>query len=88
MKAVYIEWCDAISYQKKSWVDIEEAKEWAKNDNWIVKQLGFIIQETDKYILLASELTEVKGESPDLGGVIKIPTTWIIKRQNLKIKTR
>jgi len=83
MKAIYVEWCDAISYQKKSWVDIEEAKKWAANSNWIVKQLGFIVEETDKYILLASEVTEVEGELPDLGGVIKIPTTWILKRKTL-----
>lgn len=83
MKAIYIEWCDAISYNKKNWVDIEEAKEWAENTNWVVKQLGFIIDENDKYILLATEYTEVENELPDLGGVIKIPTTWILKRKDL-----
>lgn len=85
MKAVYIEWCDAVSYQNKSWLDIDEVKERASNPISIVKQLGFIVEENNKYILLATEITEVEDSPPDLGGVIKIPTTWILKRQSIII---
>lgn len=85
MKAVYIEWCDAIT-NENSWLSKSEAIEWAESKNWIVKHLGFIVKETDEYILIAGEIGGMTSEDPLLGNVTKIPKTWIKSRKDLKIK--
>lgn len=82
-KAVYIQWCDAISNQEP-WLSKEEAYEWAENNNWINEQVAFVLKETDKYILLAGERNTYMSES-QYGHIIKIPTTWILKMIELKI---
>jgi len=79
---VYIEWCDAM-INNNVWMSTEEAIEWADEESWIVQQVGFILKETEKYILLASKKNIYDKENPEVGSVIKIPTTWVLKRVNL-----
>lgn len=83
LQPVYIEWCDAISFTQKTWVDIENAIEWAESNNWIVSEVGFIIEENKRYILLCSKVSK---ELDEVGLLMKIPKTWILKRVNLNIK--
>lgn len=82
---IYIEWCDAMS-NLEAWTSEDEIIEWAESDNWVNRQVGFIIKETDKYLLLASEIGNINSDDPQLGGCIKIPTTWILKRETIKLK--
>lgn len=84
MKAIYIEWADAFS-NYESWVELEDAKEWADNEDWIVKQVGFVLKETDEYLLLATKLNPHKntGDTTNVSGVFKLPKTWIRKRIDL-----
>jgi len=57
----------------------------ADNDDWVIKQAGFLLKETDEYILLSMRITEHPhtGDFYRVDGVIKIPKPWIRKRVNL-----
>ena len=79
-KLMYIEWQDAMS-NISSWITEEDAIEWAKNGEGLVKQVGWIIKETKSYILIAGRLGQINMGAQDLGGVFKIPTKWIIKKE-------
>ncbi len=80
---IYIEWCDAMS-SMEAWTSESDAIKWAESSNWVNKQVGFVVKETDKYLLLAGEIGNVEVGDPQLGQLIKIPTTWILKRKTLK----
>lgn len=82
MKLVYLEWCDAIG--KDGWHSLEEAKNWGKEGVWRISQVGWIIEETDEYLLLSGNHSNVEG-SDSFGQLIKIPKTWIRKRKIIKI---
>lgn len=83
-KLVYIEWCDAID-GGSGWHSIKESKNWAKNDEWIIKQVGWIIKETKKYILICAKYNPQEGKQGMVSYPTKIPTTWILKRKKIKI---
>ena len=83
MKLEYIEWTDAMQLLE-GWQELNEAKEWANSEAWVVKQTGFIIEENKKYLLLCSKMTSETENSPSYyGALIKIPIPWILKRINL-----
>ena len=76
-KIIYVKWCDANS--NAEWFSIDEAKEWGQSEEWEVESVGFLIEETEEYILIAQRL------SGDVcGALLKIPTTWIRERKELK----
>ncbi len=82
-KLVYIEWADAVS--DSSWHTYKSATKWAKGPDWLVRHVGWILEENDKYILLAGSWTPQKGTSVDqFGNLHKVPKTWIRKRKILK----
>ena len=79
-RRVYFKWADTTSPLEKSWWTEEEAKRWAKEDNYFVEQVGFLIERNKHYTLLASHIniTISEGqESVSFGSLIKIPNTWI-----------
>lgn len=80
---IYIEWCDAIGTQEVSWMTLEEAKEFADNQDWITHEVGYLIEENDKYLLIASKKGIHHNNITTYGGIMKIPTTWIVKRIDL-----
>ena len=77
-----IEWGDAIT-MNKGWYSAADIKEWGKNEDWIIQQVGYIIEENSKYILLASKLNPQESEEPKYSEVTKIPKTWIKKRHKV-----
>lgn len=77
---IYIEWCDAIG--QESWNSKETLIEWAKQDNWVVKEAGFLLDETKQYLLIANRCTE-NDDMPNYSCTTKIPKTWIVKRVNI-----
>lgn len=81
---IYIEWCDAIT-NEQSWMAAEDVVRWADNEDWNIKQTGFLIKETKEYILMSMRLNTHKHteEIDRLDGIIKIPKTWVRKRVNL-----
>jgi len=79
---IYIEWCDAMVNQN-SWMSLEDAKKWAKTENWTISEVGFLIEETKEYILIANKQNTYDKDNPEVGGLMKIPTPWIRKRIDL-----
>ena len=81
-KIIYIEWCDAM-VNSNSWMNFKEAKKWSETENWVVSEVGFLLKETKEYILIANKKSSYNEYNPEVGGIMKIPTTWIRKRINL-----
>lgn len=90
MKLVYIEWADAVS-PPDSWKSKDEILQWSKEDSYWVGQVGWILEENEKHIILSPQHNrneKVDGSSQledHYAHVIKIPKTWIRKRKTLKI---
>lgn len=78
----YIEWQDAVS-DTGTWMSTEDAIDWADNEDFIIKQAGYILKETDKYILIAGQYNEQTDTPCKCGNLHKIPVTWIRKRIDL-----
>lgn len=77
---IYIEWCDAASYGNGTWQDVDELKAWARGeDSWLVREVGFVVEETDDYILMVSQISD----NGKVGNAMKIPKGWIRKRVEL-----
>ena len=82
---IYLEWCDAFTKEDKSWYNYDEIIDWADNHDWIIRQVGFLIKETDEYILLCAQLNPQSEGGMMLGLTTKIPKTWIRKKKIIKI---
>lgn len=80
VKLIYIEWCDAITYTD-GWIDRESVIEWAKNDDWIIRQAGFLIEENEKYIILAAKYNPQIETNDKYSELTKIPKTWVKRKK-------
>ena len=78
---IYIEWYDAIEAQT-TWESLDELLKWAKKDDWITKEVGFLLKETDNYILIANRIGGNEHQK-EFSGVMKIPSPWVRKRIDL-----
>ena len=84
-KLICFEWSDTTSPVDNGWKTPEECIKWAEEDDYWVKQTGFIIKETKKYLLIASRFNTTFSagrEIETVGDITKIPTTWIRNRKN------
>jgi len=81
---IYLDWCDAMA-NISSWTTEDDAIEWAENGEGLVKQVGWLIKETKNYLLIADRLGHINSGSTDLGGVFKIPTRWVKKRETISL---
>jgi len=84
MKLIYIEWTDAIS-STQTWRTKGEILDWAKDVDYLVKQIGWVIEENDKYLILSSQMNTEGFLEPQFAHTIMIPTTWIRKRKTIKL---
>lgn len=81
MKLIYIEWHDAFA--SGGWYDKDQLDNWKQGD-WIVKQVGWLYEETNKQIILASRYSPPDQDGIEQYGQLqKIPKTWIRKRIDL-----
>jgi len=78
---IYIEWVDAAT--NSGWFTHEETREWINKDNWLVRQVGWILEENEKHIILAGRI-EIDDTSL-LGQLCKIPKPWIVRRKIIKL---
>ena len=85
MKLIYLEWADAIS-SGATWHTKSELNEWIEGSEWIIKQVGWLLKETDRYILIAAQLKpDDRFTQEQYGHLQKIPKTWIRKRKVIKL---
>ncbi len=84
-KLIYIEWADTVS-SGAEWITTSELNEWIDDTEWIIKQCGFLIKETEEYILLAGHIKpEDDFTEKQYGHLIKIPKTWVRVRKEIKL---
>ena len=83
-KMVYIKWTDATS-KPMAWLNLEECLRWGRTENWTVESLGFLIEETKEYLLMALSKGLGEGEEPCFGELFKVPKTWIRERYEIKL---
>lgn len=74
----YIEWEDAIALT--GWMSEKETMKWFKNQSMTVKQIGWIVTETKKYIGIVSRISDWGEGEKEFGQIQKIPKTWIRRR--------
>ena len=76
-------WIDSTSLSN-TWEDEEKAFDFIE-DEFIVKQVGFILEETDRYILLCSRVGEFsQSKIKHYGDVFKIPKACVVKKSKVK----
>ena len=79
-KAYYIEWQDAMA--NEGW--LEDPVGWAKEEDSFVRQIGWILEENDKFMVLAGRNNPSNhGDEYQWGSVLKIPKTWIRARKRV-----
>jgi hypothetical protein len=79
---IYLEWIDA--YGNSRWFSKTEFLQFMNDECWM-KEVGFLIKETDKYLIFAQRFSGYKLEQNDqqYGSIHKIPKTWIRKKRIL-----
>ena len=82
-KLIYIEWGDAIAHS--GWRSLDDAIKWSREHNYFVEQVGWVIEENDKYICIASSRALPSDDEPQYSQLQKIPKTWIRKRKTIKL---
>jgi hypothetical protein len=88
MKLIYVEWEDAAGVHH--WQPLDDALDWAANNNTLIRQVGWVIEENPRYIVLVGRLGRAIFDSDEeddvsVGMVQKIPKTWIRKRKAIKL---
>lgn len=89
-KLIYIEWADATSPQQVWWTK-DECIDWARDDDYWISQVGWILKEDKKFILLSSQKSNTHSNNAvemieQFSHIQKIPKTWIRKKINLTDK--
>jgi len=80
-KLIYIEWHDAFGSHQ--WQTNGEIENWKKGE-FIIREVGWVIEETKKQIILAGRNNVADNGDPEQWGSLqKIPKTWIRKTINL-----
>ena len=83
VKIIYLEWHDAFC--NPSWLDRNVMKDAVCDYEAIVRQSGFLIEETKKYIIVAGSWKPAhKYGDEEFSGIHKIPKTWIRNRKTLR----
>lgn len=86
MKLIYLEWADAHT-NTSGWKTEAEAKFWAKETNWFIRECGWVIEETKEYIAIATGLKpENDYEEKQFLNLHKIPKTWIRRRKIISLR--
>jgi len=82
MKLIYIEWNDAFC--NTGWLSKAELKKLSDEEEFIIKEVGWVFKESKKQIVLVSRYKpEDVRHGEEFGLVQKIPKTWIRKRIDL-----
>lgn len=81
LKLIYVEWDDASS--RAAWMVEDELDGYGRSSH-IVRQSGFLLEQTDRHLLLAGAVTvESKWSAELFGDVTRIPRTWIRRQRVL-----
>jgi len=62
---------------------LEGSLDWSDNEDFIISQAGYIIKETDVYLLIAGQYNKQTDSPSRYSNLHKIPKTWIRKKIDL-----
>ncbi|AQW94781.1 hypothetical protein CMU89_00330 [Elizabethkingia anophelis] len=79
---VYIEWEDSYSVPQQ-WHTEDEMTGILADESFTVKQTGFVLKETDTFIVLANLLNELSLSEDQYSGLHRIPKGCLIKKVEL-----
>ena len=81
---VYIEWEDAYSLHS-DWNTESEIASIMDDESFVVKQTGFLLKETDRFIVLANQLNPLKQSDSQFSGLHRIPKGTLRKIEKIKV---
>ena len=84
LQCVYVQWIDTVADPESGWKDPEACYDFFDRKDNVCEQVGFIFDETKKYLCLVS-MYMPSTETPIYGMRIKIPKKWILKRKDIKL---
>ena len=85
LRLVYVEWDDAAT--RSCWMDLDEIERY-RQATWLVRQCGFLLEDTDQHVLLAGSWTpDDEWHTEKFGDITRIPKTWIRKQHTLQTIT-
>lgn len=68
---VLVIWTDTIT--NSGWQTAEKIDDWAKENTWLVHTVGYLIRETEEFVVIAASWAM---EEKQYGSLIKIPRAW------------
>ncbi len=80
----FVEWQDAIT-MPSGWYEKDVCKQWGKSESWLIKQVGYLIDENENYILLATKFNPQQNGENKFSEITKIPKSWVTKRKLIKL---
>ena len=79
----YIEWNDAI--YNANWFTTDLAIEWGKRSEFLIKEVGWVVEENKDFIVLGcGRKEEDEFTSEQWIGLHKIPKGWVKIKKRLK----
>lgn len=85
LRLVYVEWEDAST--RCPWMELEEIDAY-RQGQFLVRQCGFLLEDTGRYLLLADTWTPGDDwHTEKFGNVTRIPKPWIHKHHLLQTIT-
>jgi hypothetical protein len=79
LKLIYLEWEDASGLNV--WMDADEVETYSRG-HFLVRQVGFVLKETPRYLLIAGQwIPEDDFHDEKFGDVTRIPKTWVRTRR-------
>lgn len=90
-KLIYLKWHDAHS--SSGWHTKDQVIKLINQDKCMCEEVGWVVFEDSKEIILAARRLCWKDPDPDfvtgeLGLIQKIPKTWVLDRQEIKLKIK
>lgn len=82
----YVEWYDATDLSN-AWTPKSEGDKLINGVNSTVMEVGYLIKETDKDLVLASSVILAKDPTNEdmYGHLIRIPKAMILKKKKIKL---
>ena len=79
---VEVEWLD--SQGEMRWQSLKDAKTTAEADDLVHRSVGFLLDDHERYVLLAASHREERLEEPQMvGDVIQIPRVAVVAMRPL-----
>lgn len=79
LELIYVKWIDAMA-DDNTWKTISDAIDWGGNVPCEIDEVGYLIDEDEEYLLLASKINNNL-----VTGLMRIPIKYIIEQKRQKI---